>query len=64
MRLTLESTVFENKTTVMIEIDNDCLNISEVIDRMVAPVLAGFGFHPDNIKEFIKLDDDVESMEE
>lgn len=57
MRLTLESTVFDNKTTVMIEIADDCLNISEVIDRMVAPVLVGYGFHPDDVEDVLGLGD-------
>jgi len=59
MRITLEGTrksgrVEHDQPTVTIEVDDDDLSVTQVMEMMVLPALEGMGFHRDSIKSYFE----------
>ena len=52
MRIILEDTCSEVKKRTVAELDYDDVTVSDVME-MVRSVLVGYGYHPDNIAEYI-----------
>ena len=57
MKITLEGTkksgiLAHDQPTVTVEVDDDDLTVTEVVELMILPALKGMGYHPQSIKEY------------
>ncbi len=57
MRITLEGTkksgnVEHDQPTVTVEVDDDDLTVTQVMEMMILPALQGMGFYPESIKKY------------
>jgi len=57
MKITLESTVYDEKTKATIEVDYDDIHINDVWEKLIKPVLIAYGFHPDTVNSLVSTED-------
>jgi hypothetical protein len=52
MKLQIE----DDTNKVTIEVDDEIVVITEIVDRLVVPALLALGYHPDSIKALINTE--------
>lgn len=54
MKITIETTIYKPTTKATVEVSADDLDIYQVVDQLIIPVLKGYGFGDESISNAIE----------